>query len=238
MSRGPYVKLAGYPEAISGVQFLAPLARMTDSNTSPQVNISQSISSGQGHEPGEVTREVSRELKHTRNLRVEVYKRGDGLWDVEARLSDVKTKDVKLAEEVRVVGDPIHDMTVCLTINEQFDVLAAKASSHRVPYPGYCEAITPAYAELVGLNLLKNFNREVRARFSKTSGCTHITELTAVMPTAAVQAFSGEVTRPSALNKPDVPPFYIDSCHALVRSGEAIKTYYPKWYRPVVTGQS
>jgi Protein of unknown function (DUF2889) len=73
----------------------------------------------------------------------------------------------------------------------------------------------------------------VRALFGKTSGCTHMTELTAVMPTAAVQAFSGEVSRPKAASSgPEVPPFYIDSCHALVRSGEAIKTYHPKWYRP------
>jgi Protein of unknown function (DUF2889) len=213
---------------MSGARHLLPLARMTDSCSSPRTNPSS----------GSTPNEAPRVLKHTRALRVDVYHREDGLWDVEARLSDVKTKDIKLAEEVRVMGDPIHDMTVCLTINEQFDVLAAKANSNRVPYPGYCEAITPAYGQLVGLNLLKNFNREVRARLSKTSGCTHITELTAVMPTAAVQAFSGEVNRPQALSKPDVPPFYIDSCHALVRSGAAVKTYYPKWYRlpaPVAT---
>jgi Protein of unknown function (DUF2889) len=197
---------------------------MTDSRSTPLTSPSSST------QPSE----VSRELKHTRTLRVDVYHRNDGLWDVEARLSDIKTKDIKLAEEVRVMGDPIHDMTVCLTINEQFDVLAAKANSNRVPYPGYCEAITPSYGQLVGLNLLKNFNREVRARLSKTSGCTHITELTAVMPTAAVQAFSGEVSRPQTLSKADAPPFYIDSCHALMRCGDAVKTYYPKWYRPVV----
>jgi hypothetical protein len=178
---------------------------------------------------------VQRELKHTRDLRVEVYKRADSLWDVEARLTDRKASDFYLVSGPRSANEPVHDMTVCLTINEQFDVLHASAESHSVPYPGYCEVITPMYEQLVGLNLLKNFNREVRLRFGRTQGCTHITELTAVMPTAAVQAFAGEVRRPSSSAKsvPTVesPPFYIDGCHALSRSSRAVKDFYPQWFR-------
>ncbi len=176
---------------------------------------------------------VQRELKHTRDLRVEVYKRADNLWDVEARLTDRKANDFRLASGPRSASEPVHDMTVCVTINEQFDVLAASAQAHSVPYPGYCEVITPAYEQLVGLNLLKNFNREVRIRLGKTHGCTHMTELTAVMPTAAVQAFAGEVRRPSSIANADSPPFYIDGCHALARESRAVKDFYPQWFRQV-----
>jgi hypothetical protein len=183
------------------------------------------------------THQVQRELKHTRDLRVEVYKRVDDLWDVEARLTDRKAMDFHLASGPRSANEPVHDMTVCLTINEQFDVLAASAQSHSVPYPGYCEVITPKYSQLVGLNLLKNFNREVRLLLGKTQGCTHITELTAFMPTAAVQAFAGEVRRPSPLLKSDPkgesPPFYIDGCHALARQSRAVKDFYPQWFKQV-----
>jgi Protein of unknown function (DUF2889) len=180
---------------------------------------------------------VDRELKHTRSISVSVYKREDGLWDVEARLTDTKAKDYKLAMGTRLASQPVHDMTMCVSITEAFDVVAANATSHSVPYPGYCEVITPSYQQLVGLNLLKNFNRDVRARLGKTAGCTHITELTAVMPTAAVQAFSGEIKRPkitsgaAADKSPDTPPFYIDGCHALVRSGGAVQTFYPQWFK-------
>jgi hypothetical protein len=178
---------------------------------------------------------VQRELKHTRDLRVEVYKRADNLWDVEARLTDKKASDFRLATGPRTASEPVHDMTVCVTINEQFDVLEASAQAHSVPYPGYCETITPAYAQLVGLNLLKNFNREVRIRLGKTHGCTHMTELTAIMPTAAVQAFAGEVRRPTNSEQNDKkvesPPFFIDGCHALAREGRAVKDFYPKWFR-------
>jgi hypothetical protein len=182
---------------------------------------------------------VQRELKHTRDLRVEVYKRADNLWDVEARLTDKKASDFRLATGPRAASEPVHDMTVCVTINEQFDVVEASAQAHSVPYPGYCEAITPAYEQLVGLNLLKNFNREVRIRLGKINGCTHMTELTAIMPTAAVQAFAGEVRRPTSSEQNDKkvesPPFFIDGCHALAREGRAVKDFYPKWFRQVPT---
>jgi Protein of unknown function (DUF2889) len=180
---------------------------------------------------------VQRELKHTRELRVEVYKRADNLWDVEARLTDRKASDFRLATGPRSASEPVHDMTVSVTINEQFDVLEASAQAHSVPYPGYCEVITPDYGQLVGLNLLKNFNREVRIRLGKTNGCTHMTELTAIMPTAAVQAFAGEVRRPPTsetnVGKAESPPFYIDGCHALARDGRAVKDFYPQWFRQV-----
>jgi hypothetical protein len=180
---------------------------------------------------------VQRELKHTRELRVEVYKRADNLWDVEARLTDRKASDFRLATGPRSASEPVHDMTVCVTINEQFDVLEASAQAHSVPYPGYCEVITPDYGQLVGLNLLKNFNREVRIRLGKTNGCTHMTELTAIMPTAAVQAFAGEVRRPPTpeknVGKAETPPFFIDGCHALARDGRAVKDFYPQWFRQV-----
>jgi hypothetical protein len=189
----------------------------------------------------QVENRVQRELKHTRDLRVEVYKRADNLWDVEARLTDRKASDFRLVSGPRSANEPVHDMTVCVTINEQFDVLKATAQAHSVPYPGYCEAITPDYGQLVGLNLLKNFNREVRVLFGKTNGCTHMTELTAIMPTAAVQAFAGEVRRPvsseNSAQRADSPPFYIDGCHALARDSRAVKDFYPQWFRQIPTDQ-
>jgi hypothetical protein len=185
------------------------------------------------------TNRVQRELKHTRDLRVEVYKRADNLWDVEARLTDRKTNDFRLATGPRSANEPVHDMTICVTINEKFDVIEASAKAFSVPYPGYCEVITPDYGQLVGLNLLKNFNREVRARLGKTLGCTHMTELTAIMPTAAVQAFAGEVRRHAdpekndnkSDGKPQSPPFFIDGCHAMARNGRAVKEFYPQWFQ-------
>ena len=63
-------------------------------------------------------------------------------------------------------------------------------------------------------------------------GCTHLTELTWVLPTAVVQAFAGEglLDRVDDGSEP-VQPMPIDRCHALRADGEVVQTHYPRWYR-------
>ena len=179
---------------------------------------------------------------HTRNIRAEVYARDDGLWDVEAELTDTKARDFQLATGLRHAGDPIHHMRLTITIDTGLNVIDANAEMLRVPYAGHCEVVEPDYRQLIGLNLMKNFRRDVRERLGGAEGCTHVTELTNVLPTAAVQAFAGEVfrTRDAAedhaaagsLPASDQKPFQIDRCHALRSDGPAVAEFYPRWYRP------
>ena len=63
--------------------------------------------------------EVERELRHTRRVRYEGYKRADGLWDIEAHLTDVKSHDNQMKTGVRRAGQPIHEMWLRLTIDRQ-----------------------------------------------------------------------------------------------------------------------
>ena len=182
---------------------------------------------------------------HTRTVRAEVFVRDDGLWDLEAELVDTKGADFRLATGVRLAGEPIHRMTLTITIDTGLQVLDARAESLSVPYPGACETIAPDYRQLVGLNLMHNFRRDVRARLGGIAGCTHITELTNVLPTAAIQAFAGEVIRTRDASEadpapgPDAPletkPFQLDRCHALRSDGPAVATFYPRWYRPATS---
>ncbi|MCM5679109.1 DUF2889 domain-containing protein [Schlegelella sp. S2-27] len=175
-----------------------------------------------------------RQLKHRRSIDVAVYARGDGLWEVDARLTDVKTRDYPLAGSVRLAGEPVHDMTLRLVVNEQLDILEAGAITEGMPYPGHCDAHGHAYARLVGLNLFKNFRQAVKERLGGIQGCTHLTEMTQVLPTAVIQAFAGEVldTQESGAAASDNPPFQLDRCHALRSDGEAVRLFYPRWYRP------
>src|SRR5688572_29911971 len=106
--------------------------------------------------------EVERELTHTRRVRYEGYKRSDGMWDIEAHLTDVKNHDFRLKTGVRRAGQAVHDMWLRVTIDRAFTIVAAEASSDTVPYPGGCEAIAPAYRALVGLSLIKDFRRKTR----------------------------------------------------------------------------
>ncbi|MBV8627419.1 MAG: DUF2889 domain-containing protein, partial [Paraburkholderia sp.] len=90
-------------------------------------------------------------------------------------------------------GLPIHELWLRITIDRKLNVVDAQASSDWVPYPGQCEASNPAYRALIGLNLFHNFRRDAGRLLAGTAGCTHLTELCAVLPTAAIQAFAGDV---------------------------------------------
>ena len=172
--------------------------------------------------------DVERELRHTRKIRYEGYKRADGLWDIEGHLTDVKSHDNAMKVGVRRAGQPIHEMWIRLTIDRHMTVLDAAASSDAVPYPGGCETIAPSYRRLIGLNLMKNFRRGVKQLFGDIKGCTHLTEMLGGFSTAAIQTFAGEMPEERADGG---KPFQLDQCHALDTTGETVKKWYPKWYR-------
>jgi hypothetical protein len=161
-------------------------------------------------------------------VRFEGYKRADGLWDIEAHLSDVKNHDYQLMTGVRRAGQPIHEMWIRLTIDRALNVVDATAVSDAVPYPGGCEAAVPAYSKLIGLNLRRGFRKAVQERLGGVAGCTHLTEMLAGMPTAAIQTFAGETKEE---RDDGVKPFQLDQCHALETTGETVRKWYPRWYR-------
>ncbi len=179
-------------------------------------------------------RPAGRRLVHKRAIDVQVYARDDGLWDIEAELVDTKARDFELATGLRRAGEPIHHMHLRLTIDTTFDVVDAEAKTHASPYPGYCEDYGAAYRALIGMNLLRGFSHAVKQCLHGVLGCTHITELTRVLPTAAIQAFAGEVVRPEAGDSRQ--PFQLDRCHALRVDGPAVLRFYPRWWKAPAAG--
>ena len=177
----------------------------------------------------------SRRLVHERKIDLKVYRRDDQLWDIEAEIIDCKAQDLQLAAIYRKAGEPIHHMLLTVTINQNMDVVDAFAKSLQVPYEGTCELIGPDYSKLIGLNLLKGFREGVKSRLGGIYGCTHISELTKLLPTAATQAFVGEVfqvqTNQKEVQQPNEQlPFQFNGCHALRTDGEVVKMYHTKWY--------
>jgi hypothetical protein len=172
-----------------------------------------------------------RQLKHTRHIDVQVYARGNGLWEVDAVISDVKTRDTELADAIRPAGQPIHDMLLRLVVDEQFNILEAGSETRAMPYPGACSEHGDAYTRLAGLNLMRGFRYAVFERLGGVAGCTHLTELAQTVPTAVVQAFAGDVinTRGDGANAKQ--PFQLDRCHALRTDGPTVRVHYPRWYR-------
>jgi hypothetical protein len=184
------------------------------------------------------TAAAQRQLKHRRQIDVQVFSRGEGLWEVDALLTDTKTRDVSLFQGTRPAGTPIHEMLLRLVVNEQFDVVQAGSETRWMPYTGTCEQHGDAYAGLVGLNLLQNFRAAIRERLGGVRGCTHLSELAQILPTAVVQAFAGEVLDTRGSAEGARRPFQIDRCHALRSDGDVVREFYPRWYRPAKTAQA
>lgn len=174
---------------------------------------------------------AERRLLHRRSIDAQVYARDDGLFEVEATLRDTKTRDIPMADGLRRAGEPVHDMLLRLVVDRQLNVLAADSETRWMPYPGACNAHGDAYRRLVGLNLLKGFRAGVKERLAGIKGCTHLTELSQVLPTVVIQAFAGIVIDTREGDGAGQPPFQIDKCHALRSDGAVVQTHYPRWYR-------
>ena len=106
---------------------------------------------------------TSRKRLHTRTAVCECFARDDGLFDLEAHLTDIKDHRYELMAGTREAGEPVHEMWVRVTIDREFTIHAVEARMDRMPYPGACNRIEAAYGKLVGRNLARNFRLEDEA---------------------------------------------------------------------------
>ncbi|MAO51183.1 MAG: hypothetical protein CML16_09930 [Pusillimonas sp.] len=175
--------------------------------------------------------EQNREHLHTRTIRVDAFAREDGQWDLEAELVDVKGYDFpKHGGVIHKAGQPVHHMHLRVTFNEEFTVTAAQAAYDAAPYNEYCYSIAPDYGDLVGMNLLRGFRHAVKARFGRTAGCTHMTEMSYVLPTVAVQTMAGRRRKEKSPEAQKKKPFQLGGCHALRLDSPMTKKFHPEWY--------
>lgn len=175
--------------------------------------------------------DVAREPLHTRTINVNSFAREDGHWDLEAELIDFKAYEFeKLNGRVQPAGAPIHHMHLRITIDSDFTITDAVAAYDAAPYDAYCMAISDDYKQLVGLNLLRKFRDTVRKRFARTAGCTHMTELSYVLPTVAVQTMANQRREQRQEENTNTRPFQLEGCHALAVEGPVVKQFYPTWF--------
>ena len=171
---------------------------------------------------------------HLRSVALEGFKRSDGLWDIEARIVDTKDQDYPLSSGLRRPGEAVHDMSVRVTIDAKMNILEAAACTDAAPYLGHCDSVPPDYSRIVGLNLFHGFRKAVKDLYGGTRGCAHVSELLMQLPTVALQTFASEV-----LDNDDSKhkPYQLERCHALVAHSEAVRRFYPRWYRSEKHGQ-
>ena len=180
-----------------------------------------------------------RELLHTREIECQGFHRSDGLWDIEAHMTDRKSYSFPSDERGEVVaGTPVHDMWLRVTLDDGFHIVAIEAVTDASPYR-LCPKITPNFQRLVGMRIGPGFNRKVKELLGGVEGCTHLVELMGPLATTAFQTIFSAKYREQrerakesggAPARPHKRPRLIDTCHALASDSPVTKRTWPEFY--------
>jgi DUF2889 family protein len=191
----------------------------------------------------------SREAIHTRAIEINGYHRADGLYDIEAHLTDTKTFGQSNYDRGFIAaGEPVHDMWLRLTIDDQMRIAEVDAVSDKTPYL-MCPAAAPNFSRLTGLRIKPGFLREANQLIGGTVGCTHLRELLQQMATTAFQtinpakvrqemraegadaAFGTDKVDERITEKMGGPPKILNTCLAYADTGPIVKRRWPELYK-------
>ena len=138
---------------------------------------------------------VPREAVHKRQINCNGFVRADGLYDIEAELTDHKTYDFPSDFRGTVTPDlAVHHMVLRITIDRDRVIQHAEAITITGPY-AICPTANVVFDNLVGLQIGPGWRRKVQAAIGGRYGCTHITELLGPVATIAYQTLYGEEAR-------------------------------------------
>ena len=180
---------------------------------------------------------VVRTLSHARSIECQGFERSDGLWDIEATLKDAKGFFIDTNDRQIPVGEPIHDMTLILTLDHHFRIQASEAIMNATPY-SVCPRIAESYQQLVGLQIGAGWTRKVKELFSGKKGCTHLVELLTPIATVAFQTIVDAYYRKGPVSDAEqVFRHMVNGCHALADDGEVVAGIWPQLVAPGQTGK-
>ena len=116
-----------------------------------------------GKRPTALSAPVAREKRHQRKITVNGFLRADGLYDIEAELTDHKTYSFPSDFRGMVTPEqPVHHMHVRITIDNDLIVQSAEAVTLAGPYE-ICPAANNVLAELTGLQIGPGWRRRMCA---------------------------------------------------------------------------
>lgn len=171
-----------------------------------------------------------REPIHTRRVITRGFRREDGLWDIEGELHDSKHYPLEMSERgLLPPGEPVHGLSLRLTIDEDYLIHAVAVASDDTPY-AHCKGGTENYQRLVGVKIGRGWRRAVRERLGGAEGCTHLVEMLDAMATTAFQSIF-PVQGGHLNNNQNQRPKLLDSCRAFGTSSPVVLKRWPKWYQ-------
>ena len=172
---------------------------------------------------------------HTRTITYKGYEREDGLWDMEAHMTDTKT--YKFSNDWRgemQAGEPLHEMLLRVTIDDDFIIQNVIAVTDNSPFE-MCPEIGPNYKALIGIQMGPGWRKAIRMQVGGIQGCTHLTELLFPMATVAMQTIWPLSRKPKrkageAEKQQSRRPLILDTCHAWASDSQVVKQNTPKYY--------
>lgn len=179
---------------------------------------------------------AARRLLHTRRVEFRGYEREDGLWDIEAEMSDRRDYPslrpdggLKIAR-----NEAVHDMGIRVTVDDALTVVAIEPIMRAVPMPE-CQASRAPMQAMLGARMGGGWRRAIEDRLGGTAGCAHLRELLFNMATAALQTIPvyraqqiirGEIPDPRSTE----PPGFLGRCKTWDFDSDATRRAFPRWY--------
>jgi len=178
-----------------------------------------------------LSRPVARKQIHTREITCKGYEREDGQWDIEAEMTDTKTYSFENTDRgIIASGEPIHQMQVRLTVNENLEVTDAEAVTIQGPF-NICGNITDSYKQLIGLKVGPGWKKSIFSRLGQTKGCTHLSDLLlGSMPVIVFQTIRAARDNRHGKNDPAKKPAIMDTCHAMASDSVVTKKLWPDFF--------
>lgn len=171
-----------------------------------------------------------RETIHHRFVQCRGYRRDDGLWDIEGHLVDTKTYTFVNRERGEITpGEPIHEMWLRLTVDDDLMVHEIEAATDASPF-SICGDVTERFKQLRGLKITRGWRRKVMRTLGGVHGCTHLVELLGPVATTAFQTIFPIKSRRKDAHADGKKPPMLDSCHALATDGEIVRLHWPRFY--------
>jgi hypothetical protein len=174
----------------------------------------------------------TRKLMHLRDIALRGYERDDGLFDIEATLSDTKTYPIETEDRGQIApGERLHGMTMRMTVDDDFLIHACEAVTEQGPY-AICPAAAANFSRIAGLTIGRGFLRAAISRVAGVEGCTHLRELLQPMATVAFQTIGAIRARRRQAREGGPayagPSGLIDTCLAYAADGEVARRRWPE----------
>ena len=175
---------------------------------------------------------VTRTLSHLRNIDCRGYLRSDGKWDIEATLVDTKGITLRTPDRPYIgVGEKLHEMKLCVTIDTDMLIHDVHASMDSTPYAS-CPEVVQNYQQLIGVTIGGGWQKTIRQLFGGVKGCTHLRELLGPIATVAYQTIIDAKYRQEDYRKnPQVFRNIMNDCYGLREDGPTAPVLWPEFFK-------